>query len=219
MLKLEDFVREFPVNRKTDRDSEAPLLLEWLQNKQFESVLDVGCHSSLTDGGYAEELRRRAKLYDGIDIREDSRMEGFLNHYLVGNANERFTNESSLYDAVVCVSTIEHAGLSTYKGSNEEEKVKLFETCLKLAKRYVWISFPVGQPYVYPDQLSVITDKQLEGFETLTSNYKVKQRFLYNQGPQAGHPWREHTKRDVAVKIPYIDFIGNQSICVMEIEK
>jgi hypothetical protein len=42
---------------------------------------------------------------------------------------------------------------------------------------------------------------------------------LYTQGAQAGHPWYEHEKRDVAVKIPYIDYIGNQSICVMEIEK
>lgn len=217
MLKLEDFIRQFPIIKKTDRDCEAPVLIEWLQDKQFESVLDIGCHSSLTDVGYAKEVRKHTKLYDGIDINFDPEINEILNNYFVGNANEH--PNFIKYDAVICVSTIEHAGLSTYKGNNEEEKMKLFETCLRLSKKYIWISFPVGQEYVYPDQLSVITDKQLKRFETLTSNFKVKQRFFYNQGPQAGHPWYEHTKREIAVKIPYIDFIGNQSICVLEVEK
>lgn len=217
MLKLEDFVREFPVDKKTDRDCESVILIEWLKaHGPFKSVLDIGCHSSLDEGGYAQTVRELTKLYDGIDIEYDNRMEGFLNHYFIGNANTQSLNQ---YEAVLCVSTIEHAGLSTYKGSNEEEKSKLFETALGLASKYLWISFPVGQPYVYPDQLSIITEKQLRRFETLTSNFQVKQRFFYNQGPQAGHPWYEHTKRDVALKIPYIDYVGNASICVMEIEK
>ena len=99
------------------------------------------------------------------------------------------------------------------------EQNKLFIKCLKLAKKYVWISIPVGQPYVYPNELSIITERQLMHWENLVSKFKVKERFLYSQGPQAGHPWYEHNKRDFAIRVPYVDFVGNASICVLEIDK
>ena len=124
------------------------------------------------------------------------------------------------YDVVICVSTIEHAGVSTYKATDVIiEQNKLFIKCLELAKKYVWVSVPVGQPYVYPNELSIITKRQLTHWENMVSNFKVKQYYLHNQGPQAGHPWYQHNKREVAVNSQYIDYIGNCNICVFEIEK
>lgn len=206
---------------KTDRDCEIPLFLGFLKSHPVESFLDVGAHYS-TYNHYAYDVRSLVKRYDGVDIIDDPEAKQILDHFIVGNVLEMLPPipEDPFYDMVACISTIEHAGISTYKVDNIMlEQNRLFEKCLMLAKKYLWISFPVGQEYTYPDELSVITDKQLKRWETLTSNFKVKERFLYNQGPQAGHPWYEHTKREVAVKIPYIDYIGNQSICVLEIEK
>lgn len=217
MLSTTDFVREFPVVRKTDRDAEAVVLTEYITSlPPIESALDIGCHSSEKDGLYARTIRDKVKVYDGIDIKLDPELK-LLNHYFVGNVNEyQFPQK---YDLVTCVSTIEHTGLSTYKADPLTERMGMFMKCLELSKKYVWISFPTGQEYTFPDQLSVITDKLLKRWESLTVNFKVKERFFYTQGAQAGHPWHEHTKRDVAVKIPYMDFIGNQSITVLEIDK
>ena len=223
MLKLEtDFIREFPVSSKTDRDAEAVLLIEYIKElakeKKIESLLDIGAHYSATQTHYANQIRPFVTRYDGIDILDDPVCRQLLDNYYVGNAIG-YPYDLKSYDTVICVSTIEHAGVSTYKGDHVMERMKLFEACLSMAKKHLWISFPVGQEYTYPGELSVITDKQLKRWETLTSNFKVKERFFYTQGAQAGHPWREHTKREVAVKIPYIDFIGNQSIGVLEVTK
>lgn len=223
MLSLEkDFIREFPIVNRTDRDVENVLIEEYVKSKMPESLLDVGAHFTADEYHYAHKIRPYIKRYDGIDIINDPVADKVLDHFYVGNANTyRIDAISSIgkYDIVICVSTIEHAGLSTYKADYVEERMKLFESCLLYAKKYLWISFPIGQEYIFPNELAPVTDKQLKRWETLTSNFNVKERFFYTQGAQAGHPWYEHTKRDVAVKIPYIDYIGTQSICILEIEK
>lgn len=215
MLRIEG-LRQFSVIKKTDRDAEIPLFLEFLKFHPVETFLDVGAHYS-TYNGYAPDVRKLIKRYDGIDIIPDPEATKILDNFYVGNANDYPLMQ---YDMVACISTIEHAGVSTYKVQDPfVERNKLFLTCLELAKKYLWISFPVGQEYTYPNELSIITDKQLKHWENLISNYKVTERFLYTQGAQAGHPWYEHTKREVALRIPYVDYIGNQSICVLEVEK
>ncbi len=220
MLKTEDFIREFPVVHKTDRDCEAPLVVEFISARcPLESLLDIGAHYSGETYGTDIRHLQGLKRHDGIDIQPaDSATAALLDNYFVGNATT-FQFDLPQYDAVICVSTIEHSGVSTYKGNYLEERNKLFKRCLELARKHLWISFPIGQEYVVPDQLAVITDEQLVFWETCCSRFNCKKRFFYSQGPQAGHPWREHTKRDVAVRVPYMDFIGNQSIAVMEVDK
>lgn len=218
MLSMSDFIREFPVVLKTDRDCETPLVTEFVARQHpIDSLLDIGAHYS--GHHYAMEIGPHVQRYDGIDIQPgDEKTTHLLDNFYAGNAND-FHFPLTLYDTVICVSTIEHAGLSTYKGDYVKERMKLFSHCLSLAKKRVWISFPVGQEYVCPGQMAIITDEHLAAWEGMTAKFKVKERFLYSQGPQAGHPWREHAKREVAVRVPYMEFIGNQSICVMEIEK
>jgi hypothetical protein len=217
-LEMTDFIREFPVVFKTDRDCEIPLLTEFIsRHGPLGSLLDIGAHWS--GHHYVRPLRGMVRQWDGIDIQPcDDVTRHLLSDYYVGNANtEPFEPKS--YDAVICVSTIEHSGVSTYQGDYVLERNRLFSRCLSLAKKYVWISFPVGQECVCPGQMAIITEKDLRSFEEKSKAYKVQKRFIYSQGPQAGHPWREHEKREVALSVPYMGFIGNQSICVMEIEK
>jgi hypothetical protein len=217
MLSQSDFIREFPVVLKTDRDCETPLVVEFIKARApIGSLLDIGAHYS--GHHYAPAIRGLVRQYDGIDIQPaDNATASILDSFYTGNANT--FPWAADYEAVICVSTIEHAGVSTYKGDYVAERMKLFERCLYLASKYVWISFPFGQEYVCPDQMAIITDAHLAYWEVMTEKFKVKERFFYSQGPQAGHPWREHSKRDVACRIPYLDFEGNKSICVMEIEK
>lgn len=218
MLKISDFTREFPVVLKTDRDCESPLVTEFIQARcPMGSLLDIGAHYSAHT--YGKKLQLNIDRYDGIDIQPaDDETYALLDHFYVGNANT-FGFDLPQYDAVICVSTIEHSGVSTYKGDYVQERMRLFDKCLSMAKKHLWISFPVGQEHVCPGELAIITDEHLNVWEMLIDRYKVKQRFIYSQGPQAGHPWREHGRRDVAVRVPYMEFIGNQSICVLEVDK
>ena len=219
MLRIEDFIREFPVVHKTDRDCEAPLVVEFLSQRQWHggSLLDIGAHYS--GETYAPMIRCYPKRYDGIDIQPaDSATAAVLDHFYVGNANT-FQFDLPQYDAVICVSTIEHSGVSTYQGDPVDERMRLFHRCLDLARKHLWISFPVGQPYLVPGQLSIVTEEQLTVWEGWCKPHRCNTRLFYSQGPQAGHPWREHRRRDIAVRVPYMDFIGNQSIAVLEVDK
>jgi hypothetical protein len=214
MIKDTDFKRIFEVNRKTDRDAELPLLYEFLdRHGPFDSVLDVGSFGI----EYAEKIRGLTDTFHACDIEVDDRLLDIVDEFYAGNFNSiRFNRK---YDLVLCVSTLEHAGLSTYKGDYRKERVKMFNKCVTLAELFLWISFPVGQAYVYPDQLAIVPASVLAKFESKVEEMQVTQRFLYTQGAQAGHFWIEHDKREVATKIPYVDYIGNQSICVMEAVK
>jgi len=220
MLKTEDFIREFPVVHKTDRDCESPLVVEFLSSRQWHggSLLDVGAHYS--GETYAPMIRCYATRYDGIDIQPaDSSTAALLDNYFVGNANT-FQFDLPQYDAVICVSTIEHSGVSTYQGDPVDERMKLFHRCLDLARKHLFISFPIGQEYTVPGQLSVVTDAQLSVWEGWGRAYtKCRTRFFQSQGPQAVHPWREHRNRAAAVQSQYLDYIGNCNIAVMEIDK
>lgn len=211
----EDILREFPIIKRTNRDAEIPLLLEYVKEHPVESLLDVGAHYSIHH--YAPQLREMVKKYDAIDIIPDPETEAIVDSYIVGNANE--ITEVLPWEMVISVSVFEHCGLSTYTADHNTEVINLFKTCLRMASKYVWLSFDVGQPYVTPGQHAPITKDLWNQMLKLSKDYKVTKRFLYSQGPQANHPWIEHNKEDVAFNIPYIDFIGNQSIGVLEIIK
>src|SRR5947209_6774873 len=162
MLKTTDFIRQFRMVFKNDRDVEVPTLLAFFQRIGYvNSLLDIGAHYS--SHHYAKELLPFTYRYDGIDLLDDPETRSYLSHYYVGNA---ITYPLDTYDAVICVSTIEHAGVSTYKGDYVQERMNLFERCLRLASKYVWISFPVGQEYVHPNEFAPITEEQLSRWES-----------------------------------------------------
>jgi len=216
MLKNFKYLRELPHVYGTDRDAEMPVLLDFIKSKagQFESLLDIGAGYSANT--YAPHIRLMAKKYDGIDIDDDYEAGKIVDNFFLGNANIAPLKE---YDMVICVSTIEHAGISTYKGNWLLEQIALFCRAILLAKKFVWISFPVGLPLHYPGEWSLVHDARLRLFESLVQPYKVKKRFFYTEWAQGGNPWFEHDDRNFAVSVPYHDEIGNQSICVLEIEK
>lgn len=206
--------RDFPVVDRTDRDVENVVVREWVENINPQSLLDVGAHYS--HQSYAPSIRPLVDQYDGIDILECPETSEVLDEYIVGNANEVGLSE---YEAVMCVSTLEHAGITTYEGDHVDEMMKLFKTCVTHATKYALFTFPVGLPYTYPGQLSIITKNQLRRFKLMCKGMQVTERFFLSQGPQASHPWQEHTDRDLALSIPYVSTWGNRSICALEVEK
>lgn len=219
MLKSTDFIREFPIKTKTDRDVEIPLLVEYVSKHKPESLLDVGAHWS--HAYYAKEIRPFIKKYDAVDILPDEQTKAIVDNYYVGNS---LSLPLTQYDMVICVSSIEHSGLSTYKIPEEDLKLErslVFTNILERFYKKCFFSFPVGLEYPNPTEMMPITKEELDSFSYVMDYRKIKhqERFFYNKSVTDGFPWQEHTKRDVALKIPYIDFIGTQSLCVLTAEK
>ena len=212
MLKI----NVFPTTRYTDRDCELPNLFEFLQRKKgaFSSVLDVGAHHSA--GYYANEVRLLAKTYHGLDPNRDEEVERIVDKYFTGD----FLKENlDPYDFVLCLSTIEHVGMYPVRYPDRKTARDLFfRKLLETAKKYIWISFPVGQSYEIKNEMSIITPDQCESWLELVKNFTHDVGFYYSEGPQAGHPWGISTKEKCYAN-QYIDSIGNQTICIMEVSK
>lgn len=212
MLKL----NEFPQTRRTDRDCEIPNLFEFLQRKKetFSSFLDVGAHHSVDY--YAHEVRLFAKTYHGLDLNHDDAVERIVDKFIVGD----FLKEKlEPYDFVLCLSTIEHVGMYPVLYPDRKSIRNIFfNKLLTLTKKYLWISFPVGQPYEIRNEMSIIPPDQCENWLELIKNFKHDVGFYYSQGPQAGFPWGISTK-EKCYSQKYIDSIGNQTLCILEIEK
>jgi hypothetical protein len=189
-------IRTFESVYGTDRDVESPIVLEFISKYKPESVLDVGCHWS--GHTYAPEIRGMIKRYDGVDIIPDPTLT-ILDNYHVGNV----LDISAQYDCVMCISTLEHVGISTYKADHEAEMFRVIDKCKQLGKR-VLFTFPVGGDLI-PDQMQTLTKAQFDyiGGEA---------RYFYTQGAQSMHPWYEHDDQELAFRVPYVDYIGTQSI-------
>ena len=207
------WLRAMPIVDKTERDAEAVCMLEFVKEKEPKNLLDVGCAS--TGLSYLQDLRKLLIYYAGVDRVMDDEVKGVVDDYILGNVNEISLPK---YEMVTCVSVIEHAGLS-YEGNPQDERKKMFQKCLDLAEKYLWISFPVGQGYRYLNDFEIITDNELKVYEKMCEPYKLKERFYFSQGCSYGHNWLEHDMRRLAVRIPFLEYVGNQSLCIMEVEK
>lgn len=216
------YIREFPVAWRTDRDAEVPVFMEFFLRTRPESLYDFGAHYS--DQTYLPKILPHLYNYMGIDLQPSAEIEKLMNdnphaYYVVDDFNSL-----KLYDQktmVICISTLEHVGVYVQKPDRpiEWEQDLAFERCLEMARAYVFLSFPVGLPNFIPGEFSTITEAHLSRWEYRLRPYSWTERFFFTEGAQAGHPWREHQCRDFAVTRPYVETVGNQSICVLEICK
>lgn len=212
MLKLQTY----PINLKTDRDLEVPNFLSFLQEKKgsFESFLDVGANYSVNY--YANEVRLLAKKYHALDPNRDVEVERIVDKYF---ATDFLKWPAEEYDFVLCLSTIEHVGMyPVVYADTMKARDDFFEKLLYITKKYLWFSFPVGQPYEMAGEMSIVPVVQCERWLNLIKGYKHEVGFFYSNGPQAGYPWELSTK-EKCYSHQYVDSVGNQTICVMEVEK
>jgi hypothetical protein len=212
MLKL----KEFPIIRRTDRDMEIPVLVDFLErfNGKYQSVIDVGAH--YTAGYYADEIRKRAKKYHALDPGFDFAVAKIADRFIEADAVHY---DFAKYDMVVCCSTIEHVGQYPYRYKDDLKMRKiLFKKMLNSAQKYFWISFPVGLEYIDDGEMRIITKEELESWEELIKPYKYEIGFYFSGGPQAGHPWLPNS-REKCLNTPYNVRLGTQSLCVIELQK
>lgn len=207
---------QYPMTRKTDRDLEIPNIIAFAREKKltYESLLDVGCH--YTADYYANDLRLLAKKYHGLDPGFDEAVSRIVDEFIQKDFLEWQGNQ---YDFVLCCSTIEHVGMYPIIYADRKSIRDIFFTkLLATTKKYLWISFPVGQPHEIPEEMSIIPPDQCDKWIEQVKGYKVKTGFFHSEGPQAGNPWELSTKEQCYAQ-PYIESLGTQSICIMEVEK
>lgn len=207
---------QYPMTRKTDRDLEIPNILAFAREHkmQYESLLDVGCH--YTADYYANELRLYAKKYHGLDPGFDEAVSRIVDKYI---QEDFLTWKQEQYDFVLCCSTIEHVGMYPILYEDRKRIRDVFFTkLLSSANKFVWFSFPVGQPHEIPGEMSIIPPDQCEEWLEQVKNYKVTAGFFHTEGAQAGFPWELSTKEKCYTQ-PYIETLGTQSVCILEIEK
>ncbi len=212
MLKL----KEFSIKRRTDRDLEIPVLLEFLGriSAKVETALDVG--GQYSNYYYLQELRKIAGVYEVLDPLPDPETEKLVDRYI---QKDGVTYEYNSYDLLICVSTLEHVGQYPIKYKDYRGKrMIMFKKMLKAAKKYFWISFPVGLDYIDPGEMTLINKNEFIEFEKLVKPYKYTIGFFYSDGPQAGQPWGISTK-EKCLNLPYLEFLGNRAICVIEVRK
>jgi len=209
-------VTQYPMNRKTDRDLEIPNIIAFArENKlKYESLLDVGAHYSA--GYYANELRLFAKEYHGLDPGYDEAVNRIVDKFHVADFLEW---QGKQYDFVLCCSTIEHVGMYPIVYQNREAiRDVFFKKLLAQTKKFLWLSFPVGQIYEAKGEMSIIPGEQCDRWIELCKEYKLKVGFFHTKGAQAGEPWELASKEECYAQ-SYVESLGTQSVCIMEIEK
>jgi hypothetical protein len=206
----------YPQERYTDRDLELPVFYEFLERTKGEigSVIDVGAHFSA--GYYAPTLRKYATFYDALDPNYDQKVEEIADRFIEADA---LNYEFDEYDLVLCLSTIEHVGQYPFKYEDyKKARLELFKKLIAAAGKYLWISFPVGQEIVIPNEMALVGSQELDQWLELTKPYQTTVGYFFSPGPQAGYPWRKAT-REECVYHPYEEKLGTQALCVLEVKK
>lgn len=206
----------YDIVRKTDRDLELPVFAEFLERTKqtIGSAIDVGAHHSA--GYYAPLLRTYVDFYDALDPNDDPLVHPFVDRFLVADAE---THSFDPYDLVLCLSTIEHVGIYPVKAVDYKVKRrKIVEKMIKAAQKYLWISFPVGLPFVDPGQMAIVDGAELDDWLELMRYCQVTAGFFRSQGPQAGFPWGACNREDI-IDLPYQEHLGTCGLCVLEVRK
>jgi hypothetical protein len=196
-----------------ERDVEVPALLEFIARHKdgIGSLLDVGAYYS--HAYYARQVRELVGVYDGIDIVYDPDTAAIADHYIVGNVNN--FGVSQLYDCVVCLSTLEHCGISTYMvGDYLAERDRVFRKCIDLALHFAWFSFPVGKPYYLPGEFANIDVDTLVRWVQWAEarGWRVDAEFYYLN--EDGQTYRQ-VESEVALAHEYDLSRIQQSFCIL----
>ncbi|MBU0469498.1 MAG: class I SAM-dependent methyltransferase [Candidatus Omnitrophica bacterium] len=207
-------VRELKKVFLTERIVEMPFVIDALQgiDKKYK-VLDVGCSES------SLPLHMSSLGYDvtGIDIRDYPYKMPNFNFLKADIMNLPF--EDGDFDAVTCVSTLEHVGLGFYSDPKEKDEpqkkaVKEMDRVLKKGGLFI-LTVPFGVPSVN-DQQRVFDQKGvddiLEGFKIIRIKYFAN----FEQEEARNNYWRGV---DIGFAEKVISDASTQCICCVSAQK
>ena len=197
-----------------ERDIEIPAILEFINSYPVNTLLDVGAHWS--HAFYAPEVRKLVKNYDALDILPDPLTAKIVNKYWQKNVLDF---NAGKYDMVISISSIEHAGITTYQVEDyKTEQLAVFCKILDLAKKYVLLTFPYGKEALHEGQFANITKEQLDKFIDRTLNTeKIFMDFYFSESPVIDKiPYRKVDK-EFADNVEYLREQGTRCFCILHI--
>jgi len=185
-----------------------------------KNVAITGISNSKKNGpglrNYAKDIRKVAKLYHGLDPLPDPETEKIVDKLILADAVDF---DFPAYDLITCVSTLEHLGQYPVVYQNYRYlRHKVFEKMLNAAKKFLWVSFPVGLNYQEPGEMSIFNEQELEFILGLIKPYKNEVGYYFTEGAQAGFAWRPSIK-EKCVNQAYKKDLGTQALCVIEVSK
>lgn len=190
---------DFPDKYQSERNVEIPLLLDFVKSRpDIKRALDVGCSHAL----YAKELSEAVPHLDGIDLVLDHDVNQYFKKFFVGDV---LNLKLKLYDLVSCVSTLEHYGVKHETGDDYEAKQEaLVKRLGSLAKKYVYITIPYGQPQHVLGTHSITGNKTLAKFRKALVGFKTTVEFYSKAFPENQGQWVQvpQKKADSVVYTP-----------------
>ena len=201
-----------------ERDLEIPAILDFVkEHPDVVTALDVGCHWSWSY--YAPEIRKMLSNYDGLDLLADSQTAAIIDKYWQINVLD-FENRH--YDLVMCISSLEHAGISTYKIKDYKlEQQEVFAKLLELSKKYLFLTFPYGKEALHKGQFANITKEQFTVLSRLVDIWgktKEELHFYFSEFPQGKKLWEE-VDMEFANEVEYKSELGTRCLCIWSLEK
>jgi hypothetical protein len=203
-----------------ERDVEIPRLLNFVDehSQNIKTILDVGCYGSQ----YLKQLKEKGKIVDGIDVHfgetKLGREKEFLRNYFVGNA----VTYSPLgkYDLVICLSTLEHAGINGYIVKDFiAEQNSLFKKLIDASKRFIYVTFPYAStPSLQEGQCVNMTRDRLDTFWKAIppTADEIDLGFYFIEAIHVVSGWTE-IPQDIADKVEYDPAEGCRCVCILKV--
>lgn len=191
-----------------ERDVEIPHLFRFVDShtEDITTILDIGCF----DSQYLKGLKERRKTVDGIDIRPGEREKEFLRNYFVGNA---VSYPLGQYDLVVCLSTLEHAGVEYRVDDFAEEQNSLFRKVVDASKRFMYVTFPYGSPAVHEAHFANVTRNRLDRFLGVIPDAVCKRSFYFTCSREV----YQQIAQEEADSVQYDPTKGVRCVCILEV--
>lgn len=179
-----------------ERDVEVPAVLDFVRRHadkgRRRSLLDVGAHGS--HATYAPAVRDlvSGQRYSAIDKIYDAVTQTIVDEWCTGDMITRPSWER--FDAVMCVSVIEHVGIKPFRTDTwREERLLMFFSLLRSARFSVLVTAPFGSGTV-TNEYQCVSPDELATWSAIAGllGFAVTPRFHLSTSPQGGaHMYRE----------------------------
>jgi hypothetical protein len=214
-----------------DRDLEEIIVRDFVARAQnsfnVTTIFDIGCHwSGHTYAPFVRDMIGNGVFYHGVDILDPDEETPKYLKYVQGNVLDPslITTNYEIgggQDLVLCISSIEHAGITTYQKTDyKSEQHKVFNKCLDLTKKRFLLTHPYGLEALYEGQYANITPAMLSIWQQLSRDkgFSYQTNYYWNPFCQGGGKWHEVDK-EFADKQPMDKSKGTQCVAVTEFHK
>ena len=193
-----------------ERDVEVPALVDFVERHvdAAKSILDVGAAGS--HATYAPRIvERLPAYYAAIDKVADPDTAAIVDDWTCGDMLAgTVTAEVGPFDAVTCISVIEHVGVKPWRSDTwKEERLLFFHALLQASRHAVLLTAPYGHGGVV-NEYQCVSPEELATWSAIASvvGFSGRPRFYRGESPQ-GPTWSEVTWQEASARATPAPFV------------